>query len=109
MTRIVAGMFVAWALLAGCAPKEPMSVSEMFGFCFTENDFSNDSMCTWRNAYCRDLRRAVSRDFESNEECRQACEEVRDRYRLTLQDYGCATFYRDGLDWCRRYCVQNYE
>ncbi len=93
-------------LLAGCAPREPLSVSEMYGFCLTEG---RGRLCTWQKSFCQDLRRAASRDYSSRDECWRACRQVRDQYRLTMQDFGCATEYESGLDWCERYCTSNYE
>ncbi len=94
-------------LLAGCAPRAPISVSEMFGFCMTASPTSN--YCSKQKGYCMHMREAVSREFASRDECQAACRQVRDSYRMTMIDYGCSQHYESGRRWCDRYCTTNYE
>jgi hypothetical protein len=95
------------ALLAGCAPRAPISVSEMFGFCMTASP--NADFCSKQVGYCKHMREAVSRRFSSRAECQSACSQVRDAYRLTMIDFGCAQIFDSGRSWCERYCTTNYE
>jgi hypothetical protein len=99
--------FLPAALLAGCAPRAPISVSEMYGFCMTDSPTSD--YCSKQKGYCMHLREAVSRRFASRAECQAACSQVRDAYRLTMIDFGCVQTYESGLNWCERYCTSNYE
>lgn len=94
-------------LLADCASRGPISISEMFGFCMTASPSAD--YCSKQKDYCLHMREAMSRRFASREECQATCWQVRDAYRLTMIDYGCVQTYESGRRWCERYCTTNYE
>jgi hypothetical protein len=96
-------VFAVFAALAlpGCAP-QPLTLSEMYGFCIMEPLYE-DNQCEMMEV-CGDFRQSLEREFPSLDACLAACRETARRQTMAQALRGCDSTIIRGSNLCSQYC-----
>jgi len=94
-------VFVAALGLSACAP-QPLSLSEMYGFCIME-PLSEENQCEMQTV-CGAFSEALNQEFSNLQACLDACEQTAQQQNMIQVMRGCDSTIIRGSNLCTQYC-----
>lgn len=97
----------AWA--GGSSLRKPITSSEVYGACLTAGESGYDAAgCGLKQEYCPVLRDVTMAEHATQKECVRACYQADDALALYPDYYACKRSFREGRNWCIKFCRTNY-
>lgn len=93
------------AMLGGCSG-HPTSMQDVTSYC---RSLSTEPDCDSQSSICAQYSEITLHPYKSAEECRQACEEVRQNSLRATGMLSCQPVYQSVEGKCNEFCNSNYE
>lgn len=93
------------SLLVGCSAHST-TTQDVRSYC---GSITSEMYCEAQDSICSEYAEVTMRTYKTVKECRQSCEDVRQRSNLKEQLMTCSDLYRTVEGKCAEFCDDNYK